>query len=69
MELPRATSSRPSTYPSSRHPSNDFEPSLNTASPLPAFPQLTDLVTEFCKQRHHIYSLQSQQGTSYMVSF
>uniref|UniRef100_A0A6N2LT52 Uncharacterized protein n=1 Tax=Salix viminalis TaxID=40686 RepID=A0A6N2LT52_SALVM len=48
------TTSRPSTDPSSRHPSNDFEPSLNTASPLPAFPQLTDLVTEFCIQRHHI---------------
>uniref|UniRef100_A0A6N2KJY5 Uncharacterized protein n=1 Tax=Salix viminalis TaxID=40686 RepID=A0A6N2KJY5_SALVM len=40
----------PSTDPSSRHPINDFEPSLNTASPLPAFPQLIDLVTECCKQ-------------------
>uniref|UniRef100_A0A6N2KJY2 Uncharacterized protein n=1 Tax=Salix viminalis TaxID=40686 RepID=A0A6N2KJY2_SALVM len=48
----------PSTDPSSRHPINDFEPSLNTASPLPAFPQLIDLVTECCKQQEIIKKCQ-----------
>ncbi|KAJ6696658.1 hypothetical protein OIU85_003051 [Salix viminalis] len=64
------TTSRPSTDPSSRHPRNDFEPSLNIDG------EPTSNVSTINRPGDRVLQTTSSslvssnlQGTSYMVSF